>query len=316
MDIPYIDGDWMRKHLDPAELVSELESAFAAERIEVPPRHHHDFAAAEGQNTLLLMPAWQAHEDLGVKIVTVSPQNSQRGLPGVQGLYLYLDAETGTPQALMDARTLTNARTAAASALAASYLAGKGTRSMLMVGTGSLAPYLIQAHAALRPIEKVLIWGRTKAKAERLAMALEGLEGEVVESVESAVPEVDLISTATFATAPLISGRLLKPGQHLDLVGAFRPDMREADDAAVQRARVFVDVLESGLRESGDIVQPLKNGSLKSSEIQGDLFSLCQAGQFARQSPEEITLFKSVGHALEDLVAARYFYRMKLSHPE
>jgi ornithine cyclodeaminase len=177
-----------------------------------------------------------------------------------------------------------------------------------MVGTGALAPQLVRAHAAARPIAEVAIWGRAPDKAERLATALAaalpGVAVRAVHDLESAARAADIVSCATLATEPLIRGAWLGPGQHLDLVGAFRPDMREADDEAVRRARVFVDTRAGALTEAGDVVQPLAAGVIAERDIQGDLFDLAR-GAPGRQGADEITLFKSVGTALEDLAAAR-----------
>ncbi|HEX9769720.1 MAG TPA: ornithine cyclodeaminase family protein [Kiloniellales bacterium] len=292
--------------LDWDSLVERLRRAFRR-GAEVPVRHHHEIANPGGADgTLLLMPAWQAGRHIGIKIVTIFPDNDSRGLPSVMGAYLLLDGKSGAPIALLDGPMLTVKRTAAASALASSYLSRPDCERLLMVGTGSLAPYLVMAHAAVRPICNVLIWGRSPDKAIRLARRLDRPDFRVAatEDLEAAVRGAHVVSCATLSKDPLIRGDWLQPGQHLDLVGAFRPDMRECDDAAVRRARVFVDTRAGALAEAGDIVQPIESGALDPADIAGDLFELTRGERAGRRYYDQITLFKSVGTALEDLAAA------------
>ena len=253
------------------------------------------------------MPAWESGKSVGVKLVTVSPENGKKDLPAIQGIYILFDGDTGTPKALIEAKTLTARRTAAASALATSYLARPDSTKLTMVGTGVLAPNLIQAHAAVRPIKDVTIWGRDLKKAEDLAKEINnlGFTAYAEENLEKAVSSADIISSATLSKTPLISGSWLKPGQHIDLVGAYRPDMREADDEAIKRSSIFVDTYAGATKEGGDIVIPLQSGILSREDIKADLFDLTQGKHKGRSSVEEITYFKSVGHALEDLAAAQ-----------
>jgi len=216
-----------------------------------------------------------------------------------------LDAETGAPTALLDGTALTLRRTAAASALAADLLARPDSAVHLMVGTGALAPHLIAAHAALRPIRETRIWGRDPQKAAALAarLAAIGISAIAVADLAEAARTADIVTCATLAAKPLIRGEWLRPGTHVDLVGGYTPQMREADDAAVRRARIYIDT-EAVLQEAGDIVQPLRTGVLAREAIVGDLFALARGECPGRRDPAEITLFKSVGTALEDLAAA------------
>jgi len=292
--------------LDWDGLVERLRRAFRR-GAEVPVRHHHEIANPGGsEGTLLLMPAWQVGQRIGVKVATIFPDNETRSLPSVMASYLLLDAKTGAPIALIDGPTLTVKRTAAASALASTYLSRPDCERLLMVGTGSLAPYLVMAHAAVRPICNVLIWGRSPDKALRLAKRLDRPDFRVAatDDLEVAVRGAHVISCATLSKDPLIRGEWLQPGQHLDLVGAFRPDMRESDDAAIRRARVFVDTRDGALAEAGDIVQPIESGELDPADVAGDLFDLTRGERAGRRFYDQITLFKSVGTALEDLAAA------------
>jgi ornithine cyclodeaminase len=290
------------------KLIAALREAFRSD-IEVPVRHHHPIARpGEPDAILLLMPAWMKGEPAfaGVKVVSIYPGNAARSLPSVMGTYLLMDGATGAPLAAIDGQALTLWRTAAASALAASYLARADARRMAMVGAGALAPYLIAAHASVRPIAEVRVWNRNPGRAERLAAELRGRAYSVVTTtdLEAAVREADLVSCATLSSEPLVKGEWLKPGAHIDLVGGFTPKMREADDGAVRGARIFVDTRTGALKEAGDIVVPLQTGIIRASDIAGDLFDLCRGKVVGRSSPEEITLFKSVGTALEDLAAA------------
>ncbi len=292
--------------LDWDSLVERLRRAFRR-GAEVPVRHHHEIANPGGpEGTLLLMPAWQAGLHIGIKVVTIFPDNDAQGLPSVMGAYLLLDGKTGAPIALIDGPMLTVKRTAAASALASSYLSRPDCERFLMIGTGSLAPYLIMAHASVRPICNVLIWGRSPDKAARLAKRLDRPDFRVAatDDLEAAVRGAHVISCATLSKDPLVRGDWLQPGQHLDLVGAFRPDMRESDDTAIRRARVFVDTRDGALAEAGDIVQPIESGVLDPDDVAGDLFDLTRGERAGRRFYDQITLFKSVGTALEDLAAA------------
>jgi ornithine cyclodeaminase len=291
--------------LDYAVLVDRLDAMFR-QGCEAPVRHHHTIKTPQSDATLLLMPAWQSGRHMGVKIVSVFPDNAASGLPAVQGVYLLSDATTGAPKALIDGPSITVRRTAAASALASRYLSRKDASRLVMVGTGALAPHLIGAHAAVRPIREVLIWGRDPAKAAALAESLAGrpYAVRVAGDLDEAVGQADIVSAATLSKRPLVHGDALKPGTHVDLVGAYTPEMRESDDAAIRRARVFVDTRAGATKEGGDVVQPLNAGILKPADIQADLFELTRGEKPGRIRADEITLFKSVGTALEDLAAA------------
>ena len=310
--IPFIDRLQLEQLLSYEQLISALKTGFCKD-YKVPLRQHLDYKnPGEGvDSTLLLMPAWKSSEHLGVKIVTVSPNNGKHELPAVQGTYILFDATTGTPLAFMEAKTLTCRRTAAASALAASYLARPDSETLLMIGTGAMAPELIKAHATIRPIKKVYIWGRNFEKAKKIQTTLKGyaLSCEAIVSLSEVIPKADIISCATLSNEPIIPGKLLVKGQHVDLVGSFKPDMREADDEVLKRASIFVDILEGATKESGDLVIPLREEIITMKDIKGDLFSLCRNKIQGRISPNEITCFKSVGYALEDLVAAQLVYK-------
>ncbi|AXT21130.1 ornithine cyclodeaminase family protein [Flavobacteriaceae bacterium AU392] len=311
-NITQIDNHFIEKNTDFSELISALKEGFSSNETIIPMRHHHDFPNPEvnSDSTLLLMPAWNPSKVSGVKIVTVSPENGQFDLPSIQGTYIYFDAIKGTIKAILEAKSLTVKRTAAASALASSYLSKKDSSSLLMIGTGALSINLIKAHSSVRPIKQVYIWGRNFEKATSLCNQLKNEEFKCfpIKTIAERIGEVDIISSATLSKTPLVLGNYLKPGQHIDLVGAYKKDMREADDNVIIKSSIFVDTYEGGLKESGDIVIPLQNNILKKEDIKADLFELCSNTKEGRSNTKEITVFKSVGYALEDLVAASYYY--------
>jgi ornithine cyclodeaminase len=288
-------------------LIAGLRAAFAV-GAEVPVRHHHNIPRPGlDPAVLLLMPAWQPGAVTGVKLVHICAGNEQRGLPSVQGLYVLFDGPTGTPLAVMDGTALTLRRTAATSAMAADWLARADARRLLIIGAGALGPHLARAHAAVRPIEAIRIWNRTPDRAAAAAEVLqaEGLPAEATGDLDAALAWADIVSCGTMSREPLVRGELLRPGTHVDLVGAFTPTMRESDDAAIRRARVFVDARDAALAEAGDILLAIASGAFAAGDIQADLFELARGRAVGRRSGEEITLFKSVGNALEDLAAAR-----------
>ena len=295
--------------LDPVLLADALAAAFKAEII-APVRHHHEIERPDADATLLLMPAWTGPQAtspfVGTKIVTVYPGNGAKNFPAVMGTYLLLDGATGEPLSAMDGARLTVWRTAAASALAARYCARPDASKMVMVGAGALAPFFIKAHCATSPIKEVALWNHRPERAEAVAANLrdEGYPVRAVTDLEAAVREADLISTATLSTEPLVRGAWLKAGAHLDCVGAFKPSMRETDDEAVKRASLFCDTRGGALKEGGDYAQPLASGLIYESDIQADLFDLARGKHRGRASSKEITMFKSVGAAIEDLAAA------------
>jgi ornithine cyclodeaminase len=290
-----------------------LEDALARifrEGCAAPLRHRHPLpqdGAPEGM--LLLMPAWElpgkaGRRHSGVKIVHVLPGNGARGLPAVQASYLLSDATTGEAIALLDGGELTDRRTAAASTLAGRFLARPDSRRLLVLGSGRVAAALAEAWSARFPIEEVAIWSRNAANAGRLAGRL-AEHGVPARPATSPDPRgFDIVSAATLSDVPLVRGAEVDPGTHLDLVGAFRPTMRESDAALLARATLVVDTRAGALAEAGDVVQAIAEGAISESHVAAELAELCRGAHPGRSSAEEITLFKSVGWAGEDLAAA------------
>ncbi len=258
------------------------------------------------------MPAWDAGGSFGVKLVSVAPSNASSGIPTINGLYVLFSADSGVPLALFDAGALTARRTAAASALASRCLARPDSRCLLMVGTGRVARQLIAAHCSVRPIDDIRIWGRTKQRARDLAADVAsktGIQCAAVADIASNAPDADIISTATFAESPLLEGRWVSAGTHVDLVGAFKPTMCEADIDLVAKAdRVFVDTVEGATTEAGDLIQAADHGDFSFDDIAGDMYTLA-SDDGLRQDADEVTVFKSVGTALQDLAAAQLCVR-------
>jgi ornithine cyclodeaminase/alanine dehydrogenase-like protein (mu-crystallin family) len=290
-------------------LTDALREAFA-EGANAPLRHRHIIERPHGADAaLLLMPAWSknaASGHIGVKIVTVTPDNGKLSLPAVMASFILMDGNTGAPSALIDGAGLTVWRTSCASALAARYLAPDDAETLLVVGAGELAPFMARAHASVRDFKHIMVWNRSPASAGKLASALKdaGYPAQQVAELDDAVPQADVITAATLSREPLIKGALVKPGTHIDLVGAFMPEMRESDDECVRKASVFVDTFEGATKEGGDIVQPMKAGILAMENICADLHALSTGAHPGRSAADEITLFKSTGAALEDLAAA------------
>jgi len=288
-------------------LIEALRKAFSS-KITTPERVQHTIKNKNGSDaTLLLMPAWKIGEHIGIKIVSVFPENTTNNMSAVHANYFLMNANDGKPVAVMDGTELTLRRTACASALAADYLVKKNVDTLLMIGTGNLAPHMIKAHCVVRNYSRILIWGRNEEKAKRLALSLNIKDKEIVakNDLKEALNVADVISCATLTQKPLIMGDCIKPGQHLDLVGAFTPDMAEADSKAIAMSKIVVDTYEGALSESGELINALKEGRIKKKHILSDLRELVLEEKNIRKDSNDITLFKSVGTALEDLAAAK-----------
>ena len=287
-------------------LIESLRDAFASGATQPLRTVHTVPVPGEAPASFVAMPAWEAGGKLAVKLVFVTPGNTARNLPSVHSTVLVFNAVSGAAEAVMEGAELTARRTAAASALAASLMARKDAKSLLIVGAGAIAENLVPAHCRVRAYDTVTLWARHPDRAARLAERLE-LPVAIATDLDDAVARADVIATATFARQPLVRGDLLRPGCHLDLVGGYTPDMREADTTAVLRARggIVVDTFEGAMAEAGDLLQPMREGVLTRSDILCDLAALCRGEATARHRDDQITLFKSVGAAIEDFAAAR-----------
>lgn len=286
-------------------LVPALRALFAT-GCEVPPRHVHEVPVPGGEPfTSLVMPAWIPGRWYGIKTINIAPGNARRNLPGLHASYTLFDGATGVPRAVIDGDVITHRRTAAASALAAGWLAREDARHLLVVGAGQVARLLPHAYRAVRPLEQVSVWARDPAKAEALAVRWrsEGLPARAVADLASACGEADIVSCATLATEPVVHGAWLRAGTHLDLIGSFTPAMREADDACFAGASLYLDT-EEGLKKSGELLGPMARGVFGPQDVKGTLAALSRGEVRGRSSAEERTVFKSVGNALEDLAAA------------
>ncbi len=300
----FFDAQATRAGLPFERLVPALRALFAA-GCTVPRRHVHEVPAPGGGFTSLIMPAWVDGLCYGVKTVNIAPHNAARGLPGLHSTYLLYDAATGAPLAMLDGDQITARRTAAASALAASFLARPDARHLLLVGAGQVARLLPEAYRVVRPIERVTVWARTPGAAQVLAESLrsQGFDSVASSDLHAAVASADVVGCATLSTAPLVMGAWLRPGSHLDLIGSFTPAMREADDACFAGAALYVDTDEA-LAKSGDLLGPLERGVISAGDVRGTLATLSRGTTPGRGSVDQRTVFKSVGTALEDLAAA------------
>lgn len=300
--VPFLDAAAVTRATPMPALIDALRDAFANGDHAAPGRLAADMSDT---SSLLVMPAWRGTDTIGVKIAEIDRLRQ----PAVRACYLLIDRATGRPRAVLDGGALTRRRTAAASVLAATCLARKDSRRLLLLGTGALIAPLIEGYASRFPLDAIRIWGRDRAKAEAAACAarMAGYPARAVPDINAALAESDIVSAATLSTAPLIRGAALHAGTHVDLIGAFRPEMCEADGEAIGRALVHVDTLEGALHEAGDLIQATASGHFAMDRIVGDLADLCQR-PFARDA-QAITLFKSVGTAIEDLVAAELAVR-------
>lgn len=304
-----IDAARTRASLAFERLIPALRDAFTV-GASVPLRHHHFIPQPSGgQATILIMPAWQQNY-LGIKFVTIFPENGKRNLPGLFSSYLLCDGETGQHLALIDGNEITSRRTVGVAALGASFLARADATKLLIAGTGRVASLAAHAFAVVRPLSSIAVWNIRREGAERLVASLrgDGFNAHVASDLEAAVKEADIVSCATLATAPIIKGAWVKPGTHLDLIGSFTPFMREADDDVFRVGRVYLDTIDA-LKESGELLDPIRSGAFAPDDVRGTLAQLCKGERKGRTSDDEITVFKAVGNALPDIASASLVYR-------
>jgi ornithine cyclodeaminase len=304
----FVSGDEIHRVLTFPALVAAMEASHRRPRIAI-----RDLAMGEERAHYFVRSAVDPGRALGSKLFTSVPDNLVAGprgadaLPAVQGVYVLFDGANGRPVAVLDGTAITWWKTAADSALGARLLAPADPHTLVVVGAGTMAPWLVRAHRYARPsIRRVLVWNRTPARAADLAARLrgEGIAAEVATDLEAAVRQAHVITSVTRAHAPLIQGSWLQPGVHLDLVGGYTAETREADDAAVRRSRVFVDRLESAL-DVGDIQQPIATGAIRKEDVLGDLYDLMGGVVPGRLGGGDITLFKNAGGGHLDLMTAQ-----------
>ena len=309
--IDIIDGQTVRACLSIERCIPLMQQAMIAiyheqtilpQRLAIP-------LFSQGDAMMAMPGAMTTPSIAGVKTLTLYPGNPAQSLPAIQGLITLFDLHTGTPVALVDAASITAIRTAAASAAATQVLANEEAQSLALIGTGIQAETHLQAMLAIRPITQISVWGRSTEKAEafvaRVKTALDpAIKIQAEQSIESAVSSADIICTLTGSHEPIIKGAWLKPGAHITLVGAHSPDAREVDAETLKRARLFVEVKSAALKEAGDILIPLQAQHINESHILGEIAQVMMGDLPGRTSPEDITAYKSLGNAAQDLVAA------------
>jgi ornithine cyclodeaminase len=256
-------------------------------------------------NQLLLMPAWQNQQAAGVKLLTVFPGNPAQGKATIQGVYVLFDGKDGSPSAVLDGTRMTLRRTAALCALGTQHLAPAAADTLLVVGTGALAPHVVQAHTAERPWNRIQIWGRNSDASKAMADELQqmGISVEIAVDLETAVRNSAVVSTATSSRVPLLKADWISAGQHINMLGAYTEQMHEAEPEVIARCAVFVDDRDSVLAESGEVIAALRQGLITEDALLDDISALVSAPPRAR-ADEEVTLFKSVGFGALDLIAA------------
>jgi ornithine cyclodeaminase len=305
----FVDAERIRNTLRFPTLISALEAAHGRPKIEV-----QDVHLGSEQGLYFVRNAVDRGRFFASKLITSFPANLVGGnLPAVQAVCVLFDGTNGRPLLVMDGTEITYWRTAADSALGAKFLAPPDPKIMLIVGAGAMARWLVRAHRTVRPsIRRVLVWNRTRERAEALAalLAKEEIEAEATEDLVGATRTADIISTCTRSHAPLVRGAYLRPGIHLDLVGGYTRETREADDEAARRALIFVDRRESAFDGVGDILQPIANGAIDEADVLGDLYDLVGGSVLGRRTPSDITFFKNAGGGHLDLMTAEVVFRL------
>lgn len=307
----YFDSSAVSNALPYPQLIDALAHGLQLP-IEAPPRSF--FTPNDDASCVLIMPAWKTKEVFGVKLVSVWPSNKDIGSPTVSAVYVLLSCENGMPLAVIDGTELTLRRTAAAAALAASLLARKNSQTLAMLGTGALSVPLVQAHASVMHFKNILIWGRQKNKALSVVAELKnlGIESTYSEDLSATLNKADVVAAATTATEPFIISKWLKPGTHLGLIGAFTPQMAEAEPALMSKVQIFADNRSAVLEKGGEILQAIDQGIISPSSIEGELSELASAPTRSwRNNDQAITVFKSVGFASLDLIAAELVFQSK-----
>jgi ornithine cyclodeaminase/alanine dehydrogenase-like protein (mu-crystallin family) len=295
--VPFVDAKTLARALPMTAAIDALEAVFGAERLPAGPLRTH---VETHDGTLLLMPAI-GEQGVGVKLVTLTPSNPERGLPFIHAVYALFDTATQAPVALLDGAALTAIRTAAVSGLATRHLARAEASRLSIFGAGVQARSHLRAMLAVRPIEDVVVVSRTRERAESLVKEA-GVDARV--GAPNDVGDRDLVCTCTTSATPVFDGSLLAPGTHVNAVGAYRPDLRELDTETIERSRVVVETREAAMEEAGDLLIAIREGAIGEDHVVADLSEVVR-GAKVRRSDDDVTVFKSVGVAFEDLVVAR-----------
>jgi ornithine cyclodeaminase/alanine dehydrogenase-like protein (mu-crystallin family) len=271
-----------------------------------------DILLRKGKSSLLNRAAWISGLGIGTKTATIFPGNAELTppIPSVQAVFTLFDDQTGTPVAIIDGDMLTKWKTAADSVLGARLLARPDSKTLLIIGAGVVARSLVEAYSAMFPgLEQILIWSRTRSNAQAFASSMNNHQRSVrsVEDLASHVPRADIVAAATLSTDPVLKGAWVSPGTHVDLIGSYRPDMREADDELLQMSELFADSRETAMAHTGELIIPIEKGVISEQDIRADLYDLCN-GAPGRTSEQSITVFKNGGGAHLDLMTANYIF--------
>ena len=309
-----LDADQILNSLSFTTLADELE-AMHREPIGLVDEMLMDSEDDRGNTShFFIRTGWQPEKAVGAKVITVFPRNNEtREWPSIQAVYVLFEGVNGTPIACLDGTALTYIKTATDSALGSRLLSRENVERMLMIGAGEMAPHLVRAHCQIRPaIRQVHIWNRTMVKAaalcQHLSREMPGIEFNAIDELEASASEADLICSAIGRSEPIIEGHWLKPGAHVDLIGAFTAEMREADDEVLRRGRLFVDARETTINHIGELMIPLASGVISEADVLADLSDLCQQRHSGRQAEDEITVFKNGGGGHLDLMCARILH--------
>lgn len=310
----WISEKFIKENITYQELIEALKLGFREDKIECPPKLAYDYSSnanKEDNNILLFMPSWDNQNYFGVKLITATPTNKTQNLPYLNGLYILFNAENGMPLISMDAKLITNMRTAATSVLASNYLAKDNASSVLILGNGNLSSAYIKAYVSKPGIEKIYLWGRNFRKTKDVIASIsanKSVQIEAVQDFEELIKEVHIISCITSSHEPIVDKKHLSNGQHLDLAGSYTVDMLEVTTEVVAGCSVYTDNYNITVGHAGELVKAIKEEKLSMTDIRGDLKFLCNDDKIKRTSQKENTLFKSTGMAVEDLIIASLIY--------
>lgn len=295
------------------DLVDALQGAFAGS-FSMPPRQVFLLdESPENHDAFAVLPSWN-EELIAVKSFTYFPDNPKPQYASLYSKIMLFDRKHGQPLALVDGTSVTFWRTAGISGLASRLLSREDSKTLLLLGTGNLAPYIIRAHLSVRPIERVMVWGRTPANAQRIVQQMsaecESIAFSVADDLQAACRDADIVVSATGAHEPLVMGDWIKPGTHTDFIGNHHATKRECDSALVVKSKVYADSRVNCFKEAGEVLVPISEGAITKDHVVGELTEMCSGAVKLRESDDEVTLFKSIGMALSDLVGAGFAYRV------